>query len=178
MNKMKRLTAYVVVLASGALLWSCGGGDGRPTSTAAGDQSTTTGWAYNDEEGFQVNEYFGQPDGPNLVYIEGGRTTLGSFEEDILMTRDNVERTVTVASFFMDETEVANIHWMEYLFYLQRDSSEESFTNALPDTLVWRSELAFNDPYVDHYFRYPGFRFFPVVGIDWKQASDYAIWRT
>ena len=31
------------------------------------------------------------------------------------MTRDNMERTVTIASFFMDETEVANIHWLEYL---------------------------------------------------------------
>ena len=26
--------------------------------------------------------------------------------------------------------------------------------------------------------RYPGFRFFPVVGVTWKQANNYAKWRT
>jgi gliding motility-associated lipoprotein GldJ len=92
---------------------------------------------------------------------------------------DNVERTVTVASFYMDETEIANIHWLEYLFYLQKDSGgTDAYTNALPDTLVWRSELAYNDPYVDHYLRYPGFRYFPVVGVNWEQAGRFADWRT
>ena len=47
-----------------------------------------------------------------MVFIEGGRTTLGSSEEDILNRHDNIERTVTVASFFMDMTEIANIHWL------------------------------------------------------------------
>jgi len=112
------------------------------------------------------------------VYIEGGRTVLGSFEEDLLKNGDNVERTVTVASFYMDETEVANIHWLEYLFYVKRDSSQDFYESALPDTTVWASELAYNDPYVDHYFRYPGFRFFPVVGVNWIQANDFASWRT
>ncbi len=49
---------------------------------------------------------------------------------------------------------------------------------ALPDTTVWVGKLAFNDPYVEHYLRYPGFRFFPVVGISWNQAANFAIWRT
>jgi gliding motility-associated lipoprotein GldJ len=92
--------------------------------------------------------------------------------------RDNVERTVSVASFFMDESEIANIHWLEYMHYLAKDSSQEAYQEALPDTTVWIGKLAFNDPYVDHYLRYPGFRFFPVVGISWTQASAYAVWRT
>jgi len=134
--------------------------------------------AYNEDDGFQVNEFSGQPDGPNLVFIEGGRTVLGSFEEDIFKKRDNIERTVTVASFYMDETEVANINWLEYLFYVKLDSSKEFYDTALPDTTVWAKDLAFNDPYVDHYLRYPGFRYFPVVGISWLQATDYCQWRT
>lgn len=103
---------------------------------------------------------------------------MGSFEEDLMNSHDNIERTVTISSFFMDQTEVANIHWLEYLFYVQKDSSEEFYKTALPDTTVWASQLAFNDPYVDHYLRYPGFRFFPVVGINWKQSNDYCTWRT
>jgi gliding motility-associated lipoprotein GldJ len=179
---MKRIIRVVkplaILLGAAALMTACSSGPGSPTSTNPGPESTATGLAYNDEDGFQVNEYLGQPEGPNLVYIEGGRTVLGSYEEDLLKTHDNIERTVTVASFYMDETEIANIHWLEYLFYIKNDSSEEFFQSALPDTTVWEHPLAYNDPYVDHYLRYPGFRYFPVVGVTWVQANDFAIWRT
>ncbi|HAR20082.1 MAG TPA: gliding motility lipoprotein GldJ, partial [Cytophagales bacterium] len=178
---MKKLLNYLLVtslfISASAMLSSCSKG-GKPTSYNPGGQSTTTGLGYNEDDGFQVQAFSGQPDGPNLVYIEGGRSVLGSFEEDLLTTRDNVEKTVTVASFFMDETEVANIHWLEYMFQLKRDSTEERANAAIPDTMVWKSELAYNDPYVEHYLRYPGFRYFPVVGITWKQADDYSRWRT
>jgi gliding motility-associated lipoprotein GldJ len=180
MKKFSRV-AKTLSLAVGAasILISCSSGSGAPTSTAPGGASTVTGLGYNEEDGFEVGEYFGQPQGPNLVYIEGGRSVIGSFEEDLMKRNDNVERTVTVASFYMDETEIANLHWLEYLYYLQKDSGgTDSYLNALPDTLVWKSELAYNDPYVDHYLRYPGFRYFPVVGVTWEQAERFAEWRT
>lgn len=178
----KSIKGVVFVFVGSVVMTSCslfGGGGDRPTSTNAGPYSTTTGLVYNDEEGgFEVSPYEGQPEGPNLVFIEGGRTVLGSGEEDLLKFRDNIERTVTVASFYMDETEIANIHWLEYLWYIKQDSTREFYETALPDTTVWVKELAYNDPYVDHYFRYPGFRYFPVVGIKWDQAVDYSTWRT
>lgn len=149
-----------------------------PTSTLPGDSSTKTGLPYNEEGGFLVSEYKGQPAAPNMVFIEGGRTVLGSFEEDVPFKRDNIERTVTIASFYMDETEVANIHWLEYMFYVELDSSEEVYKSVIPDTTVWRHELSYNDPYVSHYLRYPGFRYYPVVGVSWQQANDYCKWRT
>ena len=79
---------------------------------------------------------------------------------------------------FLDQTEIANIHWLEYLHYIQRDSSETYYQSALPDTTVWEKELAFNTPYVSNYLRYPGFRYYPVVGVSWEQAVDYCRWRT
>lgn len=178
MNKLFRVLNSLPYIMVGVLIISACSKSKNPTSTNAGSVSTVTGMPYNEEGGFQVADFAGQPDGPNLVFIEGGRTVLGSFEEDLLNTHDNVERTVTVASFYMDETEIANIHWLEYMFAVQRDSSEEAYKAALPDTTVWASELAYNDPYVDHYLKYPGFRFFPVVGINWKQAVSYSDWRT
>ena len=181
MVKMK-FSHLVVMILSCSLLFACS--KGRPTSMKPGKKSTTTGMAFGkkrangEDGGFQLKKFKGQPAGPNLVLIEGGRHIMGSFEEDVLTSRDNMERTVTVATFFMDETEVANVHWLEYLHYLNLDSSKEIFEEALPDTTVWASPLAFNDPYVDHYLRYPGFRYFPVVGVNWKQANDYCVWRT
>ncbi|MBV6644262.1 MAG: gliding motility lipoprotein GldJ [Cyclobacteriaceae bacterium] len=166
---------YSLLAAVG--LSSCFSG-GQPSSTNPLGYSTATGLEYNVEGGFQVNDFAGQPEGPNLIFIEGGRTVLGSFEEDIIHSRDNIERAVTVASFYMDETEVANIHWLEYEYFIKADSDEVYWKNNLPDTSVWAKDLAYNDPYVDHYYRYPGFRFFPVVGVNWRQAVNYCRWRT
>lgn len=178
MQKVSRVIKSVSALTIAAFAMVSCGGSGNPTSSAPGGGSTATGLAYNEEDGFQVAPYSGQPDGPNLVFIEGGRTVLGSYEEDLMKSGDNQERTVTVASFYMDQTEIANIHWLEYMYYVKRDSSEEFYQSTLPDTLVWKSELAYNDPYVDHYLRYPGFRYFPLVGVTWEQANDFAEWRT
>lgn len=176
------MKSTLLVVGGTLLLISCFSGGGRPPSSSnPGAFSTATGIAFNDEDnnGFEVKPYAGQPQGPNLVFIEGGRATIGSFEEDILNRRDNIERTISVASFYMDETEIANIHWLEYLHYLNvSDSSREVYMAALPDTTVWEARLAYNDPYVDHYLRYPGFRYFPVVGVSWVQANNYGDWRT
>jgi len=167
----------------------------NPNSVNPGTISTTTGLAYQSSEAdddpstvdsaFIVKEYDSQPVAPGglngMIFIQGGRTVLGSSEEDVMSSRDNIERTVTIQSFYMDETEVANIHWLEYIHFLKLDSSEknpELYKKALPDTTVWVKQLSFNDPYRDHYLRYPGFRYYPVVGVDWNQANDYCQWRT
>ncbi len=182
MNKIVSSSKLVLMLIlAGVISTSCNKST-KPDAITPGKNSTTTNLEYSEEVSedglFVVNDFKGQPEGPNLVYIEGGRTVLGSFEEDVMNTRDNIERTVTVASFYMDETEIANIHWLEYMHYVKKDSSEEFFLSTIPDTTVWAGKLAFNDPYVDHYLRYPGFRYFPVVGVTWLQANDYCKWRT
>ena len=160
-------------------------GNSNPSARNPGSTSTTTNLDYfsdafaeEDEEGFVVADFGGQTPGPNQVFVQGGRAVLGTYEEDVFYTHDNVERTVTVQSFYLDQTEIANIHWLEYLHYIERDSSEAFFQSALPDTTVWEKELAYNTPYVSNYLRYPGFRYYPVVGVSWDQAVDYCRWRT
>ena len=102
MNTSVRLRRALLLLAVITVIFgSCQKG-GRPTSVDPGAASSATGLAFNEDSSFTVRGFDGQPEGPNLVFIEGGRMTLGSFEEDILMARDNLERTVTVASFYMD----------------------------------------------------------------------------
>lgn len=180
-NYVSVAKSSMFVAAATIFLSACsliGGGGGAPTAESPGYASSATGLEFNEEGGFTVSEFQGQPDGPNLIFIEGGRTVLGSFEEDVMNSHDNLERAVTVASFYMDETEVANIHWLEYEYYIKQDSDEYYWKNNLPDTAVWAKDLAFNDPYVNNYYRYPGFRYFPVVGVNWRQAANYCKWRT
>jgi formylglycine-generating enzyme len=144
--------------------------------------SSTTGWNYNDPDngGFEVATGVDQQTGPGLVLIEGGRFTMGQVTQDVLFDWNNKPRTVTVSSFYMDETEVKNVDYREYLFWLRRVYTDypEVYRRALPDTLVWRSPMGFNDPYVQYYFRHPSYNNYPVVGISWIKANDFCLWRT
>ena len=182
-----KVSYYMILILVGLTIGGCSilpFGNSNPSARNPGSTSTTTNLEYfsdafaEDEDGFVVASFDGQTPGPNQIFVQGGRAVLGTYEEDVFFTHDNVERTVTVQSFYLDQTEIANIHWLEYLFYIKRDSSEAFYQSALPDTTVWDKELAYNTPYVSNYLRYPGFRYYPVVGISWNQAADYCRWRT
>lgn len=169
-----QFTRYAwVVLGLGALLSSC-------TKHQTSDK---TGMRYNDKNngGFQVFKKTHPAPGPGLVPIEGGTFVLGgSADQDVDYEYNNVRRRVTVPSFYMDETEVSNVNWLEYLHWLRISfpDDQELYYNALPDTLVWRRPLSYNEPYVNNYLRHPAFQDYPVVGVSWEQANDYCVWRT
>ncbi|WP_374165860.1 SUMF1/EgtB/PvdO family nonheme iron enzyme [Arcticibacter sp. MXS-1] len=176
---MKKLSILFTagLCALGILGTSC-----KSSKKSAG-ASSKTGWAYNDKHngGFSVAPKIQPGPGPGLIAIEGGTFVMGgSLAQDLSYEYDNVRRRVTVASFYMDETEVSNVDWREYLYWIQRNFPEdrEYYYNALPDTLVWRRPLSYNEPYVENYLRHPAYQDYPVVGVSWEQAREYAEWRT
>ena len=147
------------------------------------ERSGATGWAYNytDNGGFERPSYFEQETGPGLIFVEGGTFTMGSVEDDLTYGWDNIPRRTTVSSFYMDETEVTNHFWCEYLNWLQRvygSSYPEIVERALPDTASWRDKLAYNEPLVNYYLRHPAYRDYPVVGVNWLQATAFCKWRS
>jgi len=147
------------------------------------NESSSTGWKYNDEKwgGFTAVDFQEQATGPNLVIIEGGTFSMGQTEQDVMFEHNNIPRRVTVSSFYMDETEVTNLHYKEYVYWMTRVFGEDNkqIVRAIkPDTLVWREELGFNEPFVEYYFTYPAYDNYPVVGVTWIQANQYAKWRS
>lgn len=175
---MKRIPAFftICIIALIVIGTACKNKKGNKSSSK-------TGWAYNNKYngGFEVNRKVKAGPGPGLIAIEGGTFVMGgSLNQDLAYEYDNVRRRVTVASFYMDETEVANVDWREYLYWIQRNFPDdyEYYYNALPDTLVWRRPLSYNEPYVTNYFRHPAFQDYPVVGITWEQAVAYCEWRS
>ena len=170
-NKNMRIIKFFSVLLGGVILASC-----------AREASSSTGWNYNDPRtgGFQRVPYVDQETGPGLILIEGGTFTMGRAEQDVMYDWNSRPTRVTVSSFYLDQTEVTNFHWLEYLYWISRayETYPVVYKNALPDTLSWRSPLGFNEDYVEYYLRHPAYRDYPVVGVSWLQANDFCKWRT
>ena len=148
--------------------------------------SRATGWKVNDKKGgFQyASKFKKQATGPGLVMVEGGTFTMGKVADDPMHDWNNTPNQQHVMSFYMDETEVTNMMYMEYLDWLKRvyPPDQENYKNiyegASPDTLVWRNRLGYNETMTNNYLRHPAYAEYPVVGVNWIQATEFSIWRT
>ncbi|GMN10995.1 gliding motility lipoprotein GldJ [Croceitalea sp. MTPC9] len=158
----------------------------KNSSSSSKNVSRATGWKINAKDGgFQYNSDFKEQETPpGTVFIEGGTFTKGKVQDDIMHDWNNTPTSQHVQSFYMDETEVTNKMYMEYLDYLKKVYPPENpmykniYKGALPDTLVWRNRLGFNETMTNNYLRHPGYAEYPVVGVNWIQATQYAEWRT
>ena len=171
---ISRFTLFA--LLSGLIFSSCG----------RNNQSRATGWSINSKKGgFQYNvEFEDQETGPGLVFIEGGTFTKGQVQDDVMHDWNNSPSRQHVMSFYIDETEVTNLMYLEYLDWLEFVFPKEDekykyiYQGALPDTLVWRNRLGYVEELTSNYLRHPAYAEYPVVGVNWMQAVQFAEWRT
>ena len=179
---MRKIVAIKILLITAILTTSTS----CKKSSSSKNSSRATGWNINSREGgFQYNTDFKEQEtSPGLVFIEGGTFTKGRVQDDVMHDWNNSPNQQHVQSFYMDETEVTNAMYMEYLDWIKRvyPPSDENFraiyNGALPDTLVWRNRLGFNEVMTENYLRHPGYGEYPVVGVSWIQAVEFANWRS
>ncbi|WP_445737653.1 gliding motility lipoprotein GldJ [Mariniflexile sp.] len=179
---MKKVVAFKVLLVLALSMATTG----CKKSSSSKNSSRATGWQINSREGgFQYNTDFKEQEtAPGLVFVEGGTFTKGRVQDDVMHDWNNTPNQQHVQSFYMDETEVTNAMYMEYLDWIKRvyPPSDENFRaiyhGALPDTLVWRNRLGYNEVMTENYLRHPGYGEYPVVGVSWIQAVEFANWRS
>lgn len=80
------------------------------------------------------------------------------------------------------------IHWKDAaskVLNKERDKyisefRDEKTVKVYPDTLCWVHDFAYsyNEPMTRQYFSHPAFDEYPVVGVDWHQATAFNHWRT
>ncbi|MGB1448508.1 MAG: gliding motility lipoprotein GldJ [Flavobacteriaceae bacterium] len=174
---VKVISRFTLLTVLGAFIFS---------SCGRNNQSRATGWSINSKKGgFQYNvEFEDQETGPGLVFIEGGTFTKGQVQDDVMHDWNNTPSRQHVMSFYIDETEVTNLMYLEYLDWLQfvfptgEDRYKLIYQGALPDTLVWRNRLGYVEELTTNYLRHPAYAEYPVVGVNWLQAVQFAEWRT
>lgn len=177
LNLALKMLAISAVLLSIA---SCSKSNDYKTS------SRGTGWSITGRDGgFKANtDYQEQETGPGLVFVEGGTFTMGRVQDDVMHDWNNSPNQQHVQSFYIDETEVTNVMFLEYLDWLKKvfppeeDNYKNIYKGALPDTLVWRNRLGFNENMTENYLRHPAYADYPVVGVNWLQAVEFADWRS
>ncbi|MFV7235065.1 gliding motility lipoprotein GldJ [Flavobacterium sp. ZB4R12] len=143
--------------------------------------SRATGWNVDGKKASGAKK---QIAGPGLVFVEGGTFTMGKVEDDVMHDWNNTPTQQHVQSFYMDETEVTNFMYLEYLDYLKKvfppteENYKKIYEGASPDTLVWRNRLGYNETMTNNYLRHPSYANYPVVGVNWIQAVEFSKWRT
>ena len=94
---MKKIVSLVAVLA---LIYSCGSNDRGQLVGAKGKR-------WNPEEPF------------GMVLVPGGSFIMGKSDDDIAGQLNAPPKTVTVNSFYMDETEITNAEYRQFVNYVK-----------------------------------------------------------
>jgi gliding motility-associated lipoprotein GldJ len=147
--------------------------------SSSSSSSRATGWNVGSKKSAKKQEA-----GPGLVFVEGGTFTMGKVQDDVMHDWNNTPTQQHVQSFYMDETEVTNLMYLEYLDWVKSvfPPTEENYKliyqGASPDTLVWRNRLGYNETMTNNYLRHPSYGSYPVVGVNWIQANEFSKWRT
>lgn len=79
-------------------------------------------------------------------------------------------------SLFIDKTEIANIHWLEYLHFLGQQVAQNKLTQAQYEAQVPDTNISHING-VNH-LSHPAYRWQPVVGISYEQAQRFCKWRS
>src|SRR5690625_889371 len=83
--------------------------------------SRGTGWNITGKDGGPNyrTDFKEQETGPGLVFVEGGTFTMGRVADDPMHDWNNTPVQMTENSFYMDETEVTNNMYLEYLDWIK-----------------------------------------------------------
>lgn len=172
MNKMSVFSKVFGALLLGAtvVMQSCGGGGYQGN----GDLTGVPG-----REGWTQTVPYG------MVVCPSGTFHMGQTDENVPASQTNHNRQITIGGFYMDDTEITNNEYRQFMNVMKLDSVDvlgEEFvqTELYPDTTVWVRDFSHHmgDPMMEYYYMHPAFDDYPVVGVDWFAAKYFCDWRT
>jgi formylglycine-generating enzyme required for sulfatase activity len=78
---------------------------------------------------------------------------------------NNPPGTIKIKNYFVDKTEIQNIHWLEYIYHKGQEMDSVQLHKLLPDSS-------------NFWYSIPDNRYKPIVLITYEQALDFCTWRS
>ena len=149
MDKFRKLLLF---LLTAILIYSCGSNGGLKKSK--GELVGVKGKKYYPEKPF------------GMVLVPGGSFIMGKSDDDIAAIEDAPTKTVTVRSFYMDETEITNSEYRQFVNWV-RDSVIRTALAIRADDLSLNDTLGNAD----------GIRAYAFIDSDTSDLSVYDKWK-
>ena len=179
MEKILSIRNFFYFLLLSLTVSGCGLFGGLFGGGGGGDQGELIG--VPNREGWVMTVPFG------MVPIPAGTFHMGQADEDVAHSQINFNKQVTIGSFFMDDTEITNNEYRQFMNAIIADSLSEGILGEdyvmkelYPDTTVWVKDFSHHmgDPMMSYYYWHPAFDDYPVSGVDWEAAKYFGKWRT
>lgn len=87
-----------------------------------------------------------------MVFIPQGSFNMGPVEEDITFAQNSFVRTVTMDAFWMDETEITNNEYRQFVYFVIDSIKRRMLAEQLDDYVI--SEDEFGNPYDPPHLNY------------------------
>jgi len=103
--------------------------------------------------GVQGRGNFYQPTPYGMLFIPPGSYQMGPSDQDVPYSMTSQQKTVTVQAFYMDETEITNNEYRQFVFYV-RDSLARELLGTIAPEDWWIEEDKFGEPLDPHHLNW------------------------
>ncbi len=130
---MKSITNSLAFFAFFALVLSSCGGGGYGELRGVADRPSWSG----------INPY-------GMVYVPSGTLHIGASDQDVFSTNTQRNKAISISGFFMDDTEITNNEYREYVYWVRDSIAHSLIGDYLEDDygneyLDWDVEIDWTD---------------------------------
>ncbi len=108
---------------------------------------------------------FYQPDPYGMVFIPQGSFTLGAGDQDLSNSMVNDPKTISVSSFFMDETEITNNEYRQFVRWVRDSIARTILGETFPEEFLISQNEKTGEEYDPPYLNWD-------TEIDWKSDNQ------
>ncbi len=150
---MKKVLLYFIVVV---LLGSCGLIKGKKSGMSGNGELVGVN---------KKSKAFYQPNPYGMVFIPQGSFTLGASDQDITYGMVNEPKTISISGFFMDETEITNNEYRQFVHWVRDSIARTILGEIIPEEFLIegneKTGEVFDSPYLN--WRKP---------IEWKSEDQ------